>query len=96
MTVPSTRNILNPRMADGEVSPKVSWPAIALLALGIVLVVLHFVVSDPGNDTFLNVGLSLIGASGLVGGIGYSAKVGRVQVPPLADGGTTYRGRDTI
>lgn len=96
MTTPSVRNIKDPKMAPGEVSPKVTWPAIALLALGIALVVLHFVVSDPGNDTFLNVGLSLIGASGLVGGIGYSAKVGRVQVPPLADGGTTYRGQDRI
>jgi hypothetical protein len=64
MTVPSTRNLLNPQMADGEVSPKVSWPALAL---------------------------SAIGSSGLVGGLGYKAKVGRVQVP-TATGGTTYGG----
>jgi hypothetical protein len=90
MTVPSTRNLLNPQMADGEVSPKVSWPALALLGIGVVLVVLHFILDDSDN-TLLDIGLSAIGSSGLVGGLGYKAKVGRVQVP-TATGGTTYGG----
>jgi hypothetical protein len=80
-----TTTLNNPKMADGEVSPKVTWPALALLAIGIVLVALHFLLNDDG--TLLDIGLTAIGASGLVGGIGYQAKVGQVQLP-LASGGT--------
>jgi hypothetical protein len=79
------RTVNNPKMADGQLSPKVTWPALALLAIGIVLVVLHFILKDDG--TLLNIGLTAIGASGLVGGIGYQAKLGQVQMP-LATGGT--------
>jgi hypothetical protein len=78
MTVPSTRNLLNPQMADGEVSPKVSWPALALLGIGVVLVVLHFILDDSDN-TLLDIGLSAIGS------------FGRVQIP-TATGGTTFGG----
>lgn len=73
--------LVNPEMASGEVSPKVTIPALALLVLGIALMVLHFILND-GSNTLLDIGLSLIGASGLVGVGGYSAKVGRVQLPP--------------
>lgn len=78
-------------MADGEVSPKVSYPALILLAIGVVLVVLHFTLDDSDN-TLLDIGLSAVGASGLVGGVGYSAKVGLVKVP-LGPDAPTVRSR---
>lgn len=81
-------NILNPSMADGEVSPKVIWPALVLLIIGIALVALHFLLDDSDN-TLLDIGLSAIGASGLVSGVGYQAKVGRVKLPPTAGGNFT-------
>jgi hypothetical protein len=88
MTAPNVRTLLNPPMADGEVSPKVTWPALVLLGLGILLVLLSFVLDGLGVD-LLDLGITLIVASGLAGGVGYSAKVGRVKAPALAEGGTT-------
>ena len=74
------RTVKDPKMADGEISPKVSLPALALFIVGAVLVIAHFVVDDAGG-TLLDVGLSAIGASGVTAGVGYTAKVGAVKVP---------------
>jgi hypothetical protein len=47
------------------VSPKVAWPTVVLFGIGAVLVVLHFVLDDTSDD-LLNIGITAIGASGLV------------------------------
>lgn len=62
----------NPNAETDGIAPKVAWPAVALAALGVVLIVLHFVLEDD-SDTLLTVGLALLGASGVTGGLGYSA-----------------------
>jgi hypothetical protein len=53
-------------------SPKVAWPAVALAALGVVAIILHFVLDDTDN-WLLHIGLGLVGASGLASGIGFGA-----------------------
>jgi hypothetical protein len=62
----------NPTAETDGISPKVAWPAIALFAIGVVMIVLH-VVTDEDGDTLLTLGLTAIGASGVTGGLGYSA-----------------------
>lgn len=72
------------QMADKkEISPKVSWPAVALAVIGVVVIVVSAIPSlvDHGaQDTLLAVGLSLLGASGIGGVVGFNAPVGRVKV----------------
>jgi hypothetical protein len=70
----------DPTAETDGISPKVAWPAVALAALGVVMVVLHFVLSEDG-DTLLTLGLTLVGASGLTGGLGYKAPAALQKKP---------------
>ena len=60
------------------ISPKVKLPALALLGIGVVLALLGVVTNDT---ELIEKGVALIGASGLVGGIGYRADPGVVRNP---------------
>jgi hypothetical protein len=62
------------------ISPKVKLPAAMLLAVGLGLLIASVVLDDA--DKLVEVGLSLIGASGLAGGLGYVAPPGEVAVEP--------------
>jgi hypothetical protein len=66
------------------ISPKVLVPAVAQAVAGVVLIVLGAVpsiVDDSGTrSTLLTLGLALVGASGLTGGLGYQAQPGQVTV----------------
>jgi hypothetical protein len=67
------------------ISPKIAWPALALAALAVVLIILgavNSIVQDASTrDTLLTIGLALLGASGVTGTIGYTAPPGQVKVP---------------
>ena len=80
MTIPTVQTVKDPKMAKGEISPKVSIPSLILFGLGVILVLVHVFTSDP-NSVLLDIGLTAIGASGVTGGVGWVAKVGRVLMP---------------
>lgn len=57
------------RTAEG-LAKKVAWPAVALVAIGAVLLIVGAIV---GNDVVLGAGGAMIVASGITGGLGYQA-----------------------
>ena len=59
------------------ISDKVKWPAVAILALGVLLLIIGAVTSE---DRLIEYGIVLIGASGLVAGVGYKAPAAPVEV----------------
>lgn len=64
------------RMADGELSPKVTIPTTLLLLAGVILAILDLTgILDLEDEIWI----TLLGASGIVFPAGYSAKPGRVE-----------------
>lgn len=68
------------QQATQGVSPKVTIPVAILAGLGAVCLVASFLLDE---STLAEVGLSLLGASGVVGGAGYAAKPGPVVPRPV-------------
>lgn len=66
-------------MTNG-ISPKVAWPAVALVAIGAALLVLGVVL---GDDTMTKLGGGILAASGIAAPIGFKAPPGDVVKQPI-------------
>jgi hypothetical protein len=73
----------NPEVETVRIAPKVAWATVAILAIGVVLVIIHFVFGDTDDDALLHAGIGLILGSIPVAGAGFAAPAAlqRPKVP---------------
>lgn len=71
------------------IHPKVTWPTVALATISLVTMIVAVILKD---STLATIGATVLGASGVTAGVGFSAPPGEVTV----DADSTGNGVETV